>query len=260
MWLAEDEDTRIYLLGTMHALPHYIDWDGGKVAEAVAAAGELIMELSPDELAAAGEEFARLAPRPAPLPIEKRLTPSALAHYRALEAGGPAFEADALDDWAVMVLMGQRVAQRAALTPENGVEAQLTDDFRAAGKPIGGLETARSQLMLFEGLDPETQRALLTRAAEGAAEAVADVRALTAAWSRGDVAALEKVVNEDIDAVPRAREAIITGRNRAWSGWIKRRMAKPGTVMVAVGAGHLVGSEGVPAMLAADGLMVRRVQ
>jgi Uncharacterized protein conserved in bacteria len=260
MWLAEDEDTRIYLLGTMHALPQHIDWDGGKVAEAVAAAGELIMELSPDELAAAGEEFARLAPRPVPLPIEKRLTPAALAQYRALEAGGPAFEADALDDWAVMVLMGQRVAQRAALTPDNGVEARLTDDFRAAGKPIGGLETARSQLMLFESLDPETQRALLTRAADGAADAVADVRALTAAWSRGDVAALEKVINEDIDAVPRAREAIITGRNRAWSGWIKRRMAKPGTVMVAVGAGHLVGSEGVPAMLAADGLMVQRVQ
>jgi len=86
MWLAEDEDTRIYLLGTMHALPQHIDWDGGKVAEAVAAAGELIMELSPDELAAAGEEFARLAPRPVPLPIEKRLTPAALAQYRALEA------------------------------------------------------------------------------------------------------------------------------------------------------------------------------
>src|SRR3546814_6900418 len=41
-------------------------------------------------------------------------------------------------------------------------------------------------------------------------------RALTDAWSRGDVAALEKVINEDVDAVPAAREAIITGRNRVW--------------------------------------------
>ena len=260
MWLAEDGDTRIYLLGTMHALPESTDWDRGKVAEAVAAADELVMELSPEELAAAGEEFERLAPRRAPLPIDERLAPAALAQYRALEAGGPDFRADALDDWAVMVLMGQRVAQKAALAPDNGVEARLTQDFRAAGKPIGGLETARSQLMLFETLDPATQRALLARAAEGASDAVADVRALTDAWSRGDVAALEKVINEDVDAVPAAREAIITGRNRAWSAWVKRRMAQPGTVMVAVGAGHLVGAEGVPAMLAAEGVKVRRVQ
>ncbi len=260
MWLAEDEDTRIYLLGTMHALPGNTRWDGGKVAEAAAASDELVMELSPRELAAAGEEFARLAPRDTPLPIDKRLTGAALAHYRALEAGGPDFRADALDDWAVMVLMGQRVAQKAALTPDNGVEARLTENFRAAGKPIGGLETARSQLMLFEMLDPAAQRALLASAAEGAADAVADVRALTAAWSRGDVAALEKVINEDVDAVPQAREAIITGRNRAWSAWIKRRMAKPGTVMVAVGAGHLVGADGVPAMLAAEGVKLQRIQ
>lgn len=260
MWLAEDGDTRIYLLGTMHALPESTDWDRGKVAEAVAAADELVMELSPEELAAAGEEFERLAPRRAPLPIDERLAPAALAQYRALEAGGPDFRADALDDWAVMVLMGQRVAQKAALAPDNGVEARLTQDFRAAGKPIGGLETARSQLMLFETLDPATQRALLARAAEGASDAVADVRALTDAWSRGDVAALEKVINEDVDAVPAAREAIITGRNRAWSAWVKRRMAQPGTVMVAVGAGHLVGADGVPAMLAAEGVQVRRVQ
>ncbi|WP_255247012.1 TraB/GumN family protein [Sphingopyxis sp. GW247-27LB] len=260
MWLAEDGDTRIYLLGTMHALPESTDWDRGKVAEAVAAADELVMELSPEELAAAGEEFERLAPRRAPLPMDERLTPAALAQYHALEAGGPDFRADALDDWAVMVLMGQRVAQKAALSSDNGVEARLTEDFRAAGKPIGGLETARSQLMLFETLDPATQRALLAKAAEGASDAVADVRALTDAWSRGDVAALEKVINEDVDAVPAAREAIITGRNRVWSAWVKRRMAQPGTLLVAVGAGHLVGADGVPAMLAAEGVKVRRVQ
>jgi uncharacterized protein YbaP (TraB family) len=260
MWLAEDGDTRIYMLGTMHALPGSTDWDRGKVAEAIAAADELVMELSPAELAAAGEEFQRLAPRRAPLAMEERLAPAALAGYRALEADGPDFQAEALDDWAVMVLMGQRVAQKAALSSDDGVEAGLTEEFRAAGKPISGLETAHSQLMLFETLDPATQRALLTRAAEGAGDAVADVRALTDAWSRGDVAALENVINEDVDAVPAAREAIITARNRVWSSWVKQRMARPGTVLVAVGAGHLVGSDGLPAMLAAEGVTVRRVQ
>lgn len=260
MWLVEDDDTRVYLLGTMHALPPGTDWDGGKLASAIEAADELVLELSPAELAAAADVFRDLAPRARPLAIESRLQGKALLGYRALETSGRAFGADGLDDWAVMVLMGQRVAQNAGLSPADGVETGLTEKFEAADKPVSGLETARMQLMLFETLDPAVQRTLLTRAAEESDTAVKDVGALTAAWGRGDVAALEKVINEDVDSVPAARKAIITDRNRLWSAWAMRRMARPGTVLMAVGAGHLVGTDGMPAMLAAEGLKVTRVQ
>lgn len=260
MWLVADHDTRIYLLGTMHALPRGTDWSHGAVAKAIGSADELVMELAPAELEAAGAEFRRLAPRAVPLAIDARLGGAALANYRALEETGSGFGGDTLDDWAVMVLMGQRAAQNADLSPAAGVEAGLTEIFKAAGKPIAGLETAQTQLMLFETLDAPTQRALLTRAATGADDAIADVTALTAAWSRGDVAALEAMINEDVDAVPAARQAIITQRNRAWSAWARQRLAKPGTVLMAVGAGHLVGRDGVPAMLAAEGATVTRVQ
>src|SRR3546814_10958916 len=87
--------------------------------------------------------------------------------------------------------------------------------------------------MLFETLDPKTQRALLTHAAERAGDAVAEVHVLADAWSRGDVAALEREINEDVDAVPAARAAIITGRNRAWAAWIAKRMERPGPLLVA---------------------------
>ena len=260
MWLAADDDTQIYMLGAMHALPRGTDWDGGRVADAVGAADELVMELSPAELANAGAVFQTLAPRTAPLAMEKRLPPLALTGYRALEASDGDFGGDTLDDWAVMVLMGQRVAQNAELDSSDGVETRLTERFKDARKPIGGLETAREQLMLFETLDPTTQRTLLTRAAEKSGDAVRDVGALTAAWGRGDVAALEQIINDDVDAVPAARKAIITDRNRRWSAWAQKRLEQPGTVLMAVGAGHLVGTDGVPAMLAADGLKVTRVQ
>ena len=110
MWLVADDDTRIYMLGTMHALPAGTDWDGGKVATAVAAADELMLELSPRQLAEAGRVFRELAPREKPLAMEARLPPTALAAYRKLEAGRD-FGGDALDDWAILVLMGQRVAE-----------------------------------------------------------------------------------------------------------------------------------------------------
>ena len=260
MWLVADDDTHIYLLGTMHALPRGTDWSEGKVAGAIRAADELILELSPTELAAAGGVFQKLAPRTAPLAMDARLSGEALTRYRALEASGSGFGGETFDDWAVMVLMGQRVAQNAKLSPSDGVETGLTQMFEAGGKPIGGLETAQEQLMLFETLDPQTQRTLLTRAAEKSNDAVKEVDALTTAWGRGDVAALEKVINEDIDTVPAARKAILTDRNRRWSAWVQKRLEQPGTVLMAVGAGHVVGTGGVPAMLEAEGLKVRRVQ
>lgn len=259
MWLVADDDTQIYLLGTMHALPAGTDWDGGKVADAISKADELMLELSPGELAKAGAIFQTLAPRAAPLAMNARLPAKALAGYRAIEDGEP-LGGDGLDDWAVLVLMGQRVAERADLSPADGVEAGLTAAFRGAGKPIRGLESAKAQLMLFETLDPATQRALLVRAAENSDHAKEEIRAMAAAWSRGDVGALTTIVNEDIDEVPAARKAIITDRNRRWSLWVEQRLGQPGTVLMAVGAGHLVGKDGVPTMLAAEGYKVVRVQ
>jgi uncharacterized protein YbaP (TraB family) len=259
MWLAEDGDTRIFLLGTMHALPEGTEWAGGPVGQAIAAADELVMELSPAEVAKAGDEFRRLGQREAPLAIDARLSGQALAGYRAVEDDA-GLDGDALDDWAVMILIGQHAARRADLSTADGVESGLTERFTAAGKRIAGLETARSQLMLFETLDPATQRTLLTRAAAGADRAAADVTAMTAAWRRGDVAALERIINEDVDSVPAARAALITDRNRRWSAWAARRMDRPGTVLMAVGAGHMVGKDGVPALLAAEGFRVTRVQ
>lgn len=260
MWLVADADTRIYMLGTMHALPRGTDWDDGAVGQAIASADELIMELSPRELAAAGTMFQTLAPRAAPLPIEARLSGAALARYRALEANGGSFGGEKLDDWAIMILIGQRAARTADLSPAAGVEKGLTEIFAAANKPIRGLESAQGQLMLFENLDASTQRALLTRAATGADEAVGKIGALTAAWSSGDVDGLEQMINADVDTVPAARKAIITDRNWRWAAWTKGRMAQPGTVLMAVGTGHLVGADGVPAMLAAEGMTVTRVQ
>lgn len=37
MWLVADDDTKIYLLGSMHALPASTDWNHGKVGAVITA-------------------------------------------------------------------------------------------------------------------------------------------------------------------------------------------------------------------------------
>jgi hypothetical protein len=56
------------------------------------------------------------------------------------------------------------------------------------------------------------------------------------------------------------QQALIRQRNANWSKWIEQRMAQPGAVMIAVGAGHLAGKDSVIEMLKKDGYKIRRLQ
>jgi uncharacterized protein len=53
---------------------------------------------------------------------------------------------------------------------------------------------------------------------------------------------------------------LLTQRNANWAKWIKERMARPGTVFVAVGAGHLGGKSSVQKLLKKQKLKAKRVR
>jgi uncharacterized protein YbaP (TraB family) len=55
-------------------------------------------------------------------------------------------------------------------------------------------------------------------------------------------------------------ETLLIDRNKNWANWIGQRMKRPGTVFLAVGAGHLAGNDSVIAMLKREGYRIRRVQ
>ena len=85
-------------------------------------------------------------------------------------------------------------------------------------------------------------------------------KGMLAAWSRGDVKAIGRSFNRDLAASPELKAALLDRRNANWSRWIEQRMAKPGSVLIAVGAGHLAGPDSVLELLKRDGYKVQRVQ
>ncbi|MDQ3140197.1 MAG: TraB/GumN family protein, partial [Pseudomonadota bacterium] len=80
------------------------------------------------------------------------------------------------------------------------------------------------------------------------------------AWLSGDVAAIAHTFDTELKQAPELRDVLIVKRNAAWAQWIDDRLEQPGTVMVAVGAGHLAGSDSVQAMLKTRGIEARRLQ
>ncbi len=78
-------------------------------------------------------------------------------------------------------------------------------------------------------------------------------------WLEGDADGLAELMNSDLtDAV--LAERLLYSRNRSWAEWIKDRLDAPGTVFIAVGAGHLAGEQSVQDDLCEAGLAVKRIQ
>ena len=84
-----------------------------------------------------------------------------------------------------------------------------------------------------------------------------DVATLDDAWARGDVKTLSHDLTRDLrSAGPEIYAALIRDRNRRWAEQIDLMMKGSGTAFIAVGAAHLVGKDGVPALLRAKGYKV----
>ena len=86
-----------------------------------------------------------------------------------------------------------------------------------------------------------------------------ELGAMIAAWKAGDAARLARLMNAD-ESDPRLAEVLLIGRNRNWAQWISKRLETPGTVFVAVGAGHLAGKGSVQDQLKKMGITASRVQ
>lgn len=262
MWKIADDDTTIFLFGGVHMLPPGLDWQSGMVESAVKSADTLVLELSPQEQVKAPAVLANLAANTPQLPLDQRLPPDLEDELTELadRAHLNRMQLDAMESWAVALLLSNVVSRDANLSLDEGTEKQLTVRFQQMGKAVEGLETIDYQLGLFDGLPQPTQDRLLARTVGDADAAAGKFDKLVAAWAAGDTDAVALYADSELRAVEGLSGALLTDRNRQWATWLQNRLARPGTILVAVGAGHLVGTDSVQAMLEAQGVPVKRVQ
>lgn len=262
LWVVRDADTTVYLFGTVHMLRPGVSWFDDGVRKAFDASSELVLELvmPPEaEMQALVAELGTAQGGPA---LPDRLPPPVAAKLRAElpKLGMPAEALDRTEPWLAAMTLSVLPLRQLGYDDKDGAEQVLSAAAKAEGKPIAGLETAREQLGYFDRLSLPAQRALLATTLDDLPGAGAEIDTMIKDWSAGDADALAKLLNQDLDRAPELKQALLIARNRNWANWIARRMAKPGTVFVAVGAGHLAGAESVQAELAKRGLKVERVR
>ena len=262
MWRVHSATTDITLFGTVHALPPGTNWLSPRIAARIDAADTLVLEtILPDDPAGLGPLVTALGVKPGLPPLAARVAPSKRA---ALLAGVSALglnasQLDGMKTWLAAIAIGDGAVNQMGFAQTDGVEPALIARARAAHHAVIGLETPEAQLRIFDNLPETDARALLDATVDDLKTMRDDTNALVAYWQAGEVDALAADFDKDFRATPALARALLADRNKAWAEWIAARLSVPGTVFVAVGAGHLGGAGSVVALLRAKGLVVERV-
>ncbi|GGC20355.1 hypothetical protein GCM10011371_05030 [Novosphingobium marinum] len=261
LWKIADKDTTIWLFGTIHALPDGIAWFSGPVSEAFEASDELVTEIVPEEPATMQRLVLDKAVMDEATTLRSLMADTDRAEFEAalgtLELPPESF--DRFEPWYAAVTLSTIPLLRDGFQSKNGVEETLALHATEAEMPHAGLETAEQQLSMFDSLPVDVQVRYLDDVVEQLPGLRQDLLSMVEAWKIGDAARLAELINAEEDE-PALVEALLTGRNRAWAGWISERMQKPGTVFLAVGAGHLAGPGSVQQQLETLGISAQRIQ
>lgn len=258
LWQVADEDTTIYLFGTVHALPEGKQWFDDRIDRAFSSADELVTEIDVSDAAKSAEALQSASLLPEGQSLRGLMTEENRQRYEeALVGLGLPVEAlDRYEPWFAALTLSLLPLIRSGYQTQSGVELSLNE--RAGEKTRGTLETVQDQVALFDTLPQEAQLAFLDGTVEKLGSATSTLDAMVAEWLEGDAEALAMLLNAEMTD-PVLYERLLTARNANWAEWIEKRLEQPGTVFVAVGAGHLAGQGSVQDQLKKRGLKVRRV-
>lgn len=264
MWTFSDEDTTVYLYGTVHLLKPEVTWRSPALNAALTTADTLVLEAdisSPESQAGMQKMvmeyglFAEGQSLTGVLEDDDEAIVSA-----ALEAKGISLQAvDTMKPWMVGLQLGMMQIMQAGYDPQSGVETQLLAE--STDKKLSYLETAEAQIKVLGGapLDEQVQGLMATLSTMELGEEYLDT--LVAEWADGDVKGIGAMMaNPAMFGTQDAYDALLTTRNKNWIPGLKALLDEPGTKLVAVGAGHLAGPDSVVTMLKADGIKVKAVK
>ena len=263
LWRVSGEANSVYLLGSIHLLreqdlplPTVID-------DAYGDADVIVMELDMDDMdpVYAQAAFNRAGVRTDGTTLRDLMGDEAYAEAEkfAAQLDIPLEMLAQSEPWLAALTVELMMLYRIGFDPTLGVEMMMTQRATADGKPIEGLETIDEQLSFLDGLPLEAQREMLLQTlAEGAAlrETIDE---LIDAWHHGDTAALEEGLLESVGEQDAFTDALIHDRNRRWAETIAEWLDDEQDYLVVVGALHLVGDLGVPALLDKRGFGIQQL-
>jgi len=260
VWVIHDHGSTIILFGSIHVLPPKLDWEPPRLKRALAGARDLWLEIPMDK--AADLAIAQLATERGMQPEGRTLSEELSAQGRerlarvAAASGASLEEVDHLRPWLAEVVLSLSTYAKAGVLPKAGVERQLVDAARP-GVRREAFETPSEQIGYLSAAPDAEQVASLEETLGELEEGSASYDRLVRAWMAGDVDGLRReALDPLLKTAPGVYRTLVSERNKRWVEAILTRMKQPGSAVMVVGVGHLIGPDSVPALLRARGVRV----
>jgi hypothetical protein len=261
LWTVHGPKGVMYLLGSIHVLPPELQWRTPQIDAALKAADVFVFEISMDatqraDIQAFVKQNGYLPPGTAlPSLLDKDTRKDYDAALSLTHV--PPEKLTTMRPWLALLMLETGIVTQENLSADAGVDRQVyAFALSQRGAQIRPLETAEQQLRLLMPEDKSLEMQEFDAGLKDLLNETTSVNDLVNAWARGDVAKLNELMNSGFRENPRAEKTLFEDRNRAWVKKLEAMLNEKATVFVTVGAGHLAGPKGVPALLRADGYRV----
>ena len=262
MWTLKDDDTTLYLLGTVHLLRPDLEWRTPEIDAAIAQAETVVFEADTTSPEAGRELMAFFTSQGLfsdGTQLNSLLTEAEITQLtKALnEVGLPIEAVQPMRPWYAALNLSVMQMTEGGFDPAAGVEMSIEADAKAHGAAFAYLETVDQQLGEFAGLDNCAQIDFLMQTAESMKQGTELLDLLVSEWADGDTIGLGALMaSPESFGSQEAYDALLENRNARWAPLISKMLDEPGTRLIAVGAGHLVGDQSVIVKLRAKGYEV----
>lgn len=251
----------ITLFGSVHLLPDGNSWRTKALGDSYARADVIVLEtdLTVMEESATQAYLAAHALNEAGVTLSSLLTPEqkATVSKGATIAGLSLAAMESYRPWFAALQMTVAYAQSQGFKSDKGVDNMIEAEGKGDGKAFDYFESAREQLDVFIELPQRQQIDFLTIGAKELQDRPDEMTKLVKAWAEGDVEQIDTLMNQGLAETPEIAEALLDDRNGRWVKKILTfYMKDKNSYLIVVGAGHLAGSDGVPAKLREAGVDV----
>jgi uncharacterized protein YbaP (TraB family) len=260
LWTVHGAAGTAYLFGSIHILPPDVNWRSAEVETAIKGSDAFVFEIPIDAAtqAAAQTYVAKNGMLANGESLRAILPPEMEARYDTvvMQSGLPAAAVDRMQPWLASIVLSVAMLKTQKFDPALGPDTVLQAEAVAAGKPVLALETVEQQFGMLASGDRKTNIESLASTLDDIIDQPTLVDDMLGAWMTGNTEKLDALLNGNLDKYPDARKTLLDDRNKAWVKKLIVLLRQKKTYFITVGAGHLLGPKGVPALLRRAGYRV----
>jgi len=262
LWRVQSDKSNIYILGSVHFLKKESYPLNKTIEKAFDSTQKLVLEVDLKSEDAGRVQSVTLEKGiNRDRTLQQNVSPEtySLAEKRAQELGIDIRALSPLKPWLVALTMTALQLQKLGFDPNYGVDRYLVERAVKSGKTIVGLETVAFQIGLIDQLPERDQESMLRQSLKEMDLLDRGLDQIVRAWSTGDVTTLEGLLLSGMREYPAVHQTVIVDRNRRWLPRIEKMIELGESTLIAVGAAHLVGKDGVIELLKARGYTVEQM-